>query len=385
VLATRHYVVWTALISGLAPSIASATQVVTQPFLGVRLFHETHSVAEAPYFRPLNIFVAEIDLSAPGIGFEVTPRSASYPGPQINGAPAETNRQTTRQFANAIGAQVAINADFYATEVPATTWANNVGLTASLGDHYSPWDPFANPPQSKQWYENYFHDALNITQSNVAQFLKMPDTLSTGFETTPSTSLYNSITGQFRILQNGNVMTNYTAGSADPRTAVGTSASNKLLLVTVDGRQSGFSQGLTEVELAGLMKNTYGATNAIVLDGGGSTTMVTNYYNDTQSAQVLNVPSDGSERSVGSNLAVFALPNGDYNQNGLLDAPDYVVWRKAVGGQLAFDAWRSRFGNVAGSDSSFSAGSVVPEPSSTMIVAMACGFLAFSLLLARHR
>lgn len=377
VLAIRHYGLWFLLIGGFGAPIANAAQVITEPFLGVRLFHETHTAAEAPYFRPLNIFVAEIDLSAPGIGFEVTPRSASYPGPTINGAPAETNRQTTRQFANATGAQLAINTNFYATEVPATTWANNVGLTTSLGDHYSPWDPFANPPQSKQWFDNYFHDALNITQSNVAQFIKMPDTLFTGFESTPSATLYNTITGQYRILQNSNVTSNYTAGSPDPRTAVGTTANNKLLLFTVDGRQSSFSQGLTEVEVATLMKNTYGATNAIVLDGGGSTTMVANYYNDALSAQVLNSYSDGSERLVGSNLAVFALPNGDYNQNGVVDAADYLVWRKSIGGQLAFDAWRSRFGNAAGNGSSFSAETVVPEPSILALGVFACISVTF--------
>jgi Phosphodiester glycosidase len=362
VLAIRHYGLWFALISGFVAPLASATQVITQPFLGVRLIHETET---SP--RLMNIYVAEIDLSAPGISFEMTPRSASYPGPQINGAPAETTRQTTRQFANAVGAQLAINTAFYATEVPATSWANNVGLTASLGDHYSSWDPFANPPQSKQWYDNYFHDAVNISQSNQAAFLKMPDIIGDGYLTTPSTTLYNTVTGLYRLLQNNHLGTSLPATSPDPLTAIGLTASNKLLLVTVDGRQPGFSEGITVIELANLMKTTYGATDAIQLDGGGSTTMVSNYYNDAQSAQVLNVPSDGSERSVGSNLAVFALPNGDYNQNGDVDAADYAIWRKSIGGQLAFNAWRSRYGT---SPSGLGGGTTVPEPST----------LAFSVL-----
>jgi hypothetical protein len=356
---------------GWLPSAATGIQVISYPFLGVRLFHETET---SP--RPLSIYVAEIDLTAPGISFQVTPRSGSYPGPVINGAPAETARQTTRSFVNAIGAQLGINADFYATEVPATSWANNVGLTASNGDKFSPWDPFANPPQSKQWIDNYFHDALNITQSNVAQFLKMPDTLGDGYQTTPGASLYNTITGQYRILQNGNVKTDYTAGPPDPRTAVGTTANNKLLLVTVDGRKPGFSEGMTEIELANLMKSTYGATNAIVLDGGGSTTMVANYFNDNLGGQVLNIPSDGSERLVGSNLAVFALPNGDYNQNGAMDAGDYTIWRKAIGGQPAYDVWRGQFGNAVGSGSGLLSESV-PEPASAAIAAFVCGFVIF--------
>ena len=92
---------------------------------------------------------------------------------------------------------------------------------------------------------------------------------------------------------------------------------------------------------------SYGAADAIDLDGGGSSTMVMDFYNDAFHAQVLNSPSDGSERSVGTNLAVFALPNGDFNQNGVLDAADYVVWRKSIGGQAAYDAWRIEIRRIA--------------------------------------
>jgi hypothetical protein len=366
---------WFALFSTLVATSASATQVITQPFLGVRLIHQTET---SP--RLMNIFVAEIDLSVPGISFEMTPRSGSYPGPVINGAPAETTRQTTRQFANSVGAQLAINTAFYATEVPATSWANNVGLTASLGDRYSPWDPFSNPPQSKQWYENYFHTAINISQSNQATFLSMPDSVGDGFQTLPASTLYNTVTGIYRLIQNNNVRIDLPSSSPDPLTAIGLTASNKLLLVTVDGRQPGFSEGITVIELANLMKNTYGAANAIQMDGGGSTTMVMNSYNDAAAAQVLNSYSDGSERLVGLNLAVFALPNGDYNQSGFVDAADYTLWRKSIGGQTAFDAWRQRFGDSPGSGSGFSADSTVPEPS-----ILALGLFAIVLTLVRAR
>lgn len=57
----------------------------------------------------------------------------------------------------------------------------------------------------------------------------------------------------------------------NPRTAIGYTEDNNLVLVAVDGRE-GSSVGLTLVELAKLMK-TLGCTNAINLDGGGSTVM----------------------------------------------------------------------------------------------------------------
>lgn len=84
-----------------------------------------------------------------------------------------------------------------------------------------------------------------------------------------------------------------------PRTALGITADNRLLLVTVNGRQPGISVGVTLHELAELMIDL-GAVDAMNLDGGGSTTMVIRN-------RVLNLPSDGVERSV-SNAIVVITP-----------------------------------------------------------------------------
>ncbi|GIV15457.1 MAG: hypothetical protein KatS3mg022_0892 [Armatimonadota bacterium] len=83
-----------------------------------------------------------------------------------------------------------------------------------------------------------------------------------------------------------------------PRTAVGVTADGKLLLVTVDGRQP-MSGGMTLHELAQLMK-LLGATDAINLDGGGSTTMA------IRGGLVLNSPSEGKERPVANAVVVYA-------------------------------------------------------------------------------
>jgi hypothetical protein len=103
------------------------------------------------------------------------------------------------------------------------------------------------------------------------------------------------------------------AGSAsfdntlNPRTAIGIAPGNKLILLTVDGRQPGVSEGLTTPELADLLHADYGVTDAINLDGGGSTTLAM----ADPSPRLVNVPVGvsnvpGSERPVGSSLAVFA-------------------------------------------------------------------------------
>jgi hypothetical protein len=58
-------------------------------------------------------------------------------------------------------------------------------------------------------------------------------------------------------------------------------------------------------------------------------------------------------------ISATGLP-GDYNQNGTVDAADYVVWRKNDGSQAGYDLWRTNFGRTAGSGASNSS-AVVPE------------------------
>lgn len=90
-----------------------------------------------------------------------------------------------------------------------------------------------------------------------------------------------------------------------PRTLVGLAAGGRrILLVTVDGRQPGYSMGMTLRETAALMR-ALGATEAINLDGGGSTAMA--LRNGLGGAVLANHPSDKEgERPVADALAVVA-------------------------------------------------------------------------------
>jgi hypothetical protein len=85
-----------------------------------------------------------------------------------------------------------------------------------------------------------------------------------------------------------------------PRTVLGWTASGDLLLVTIDGRQPGYSDGATLSEATDLMTEL-GAVDAINLDGGGSSTFALRC--DT-GACVANRPSDGRQRPVALALAV---------------------------------------------------------------------------------
>jgi len=86
----------------------------------------------------------------------------------------------------------------------------------------------------------------------------------------------------------------------NPRSAVGITGSNQLLMVTVDGRTSA-GIGMTLNNLASYMI-ALGCDRAMNLDGGGSTTLW------TDSNGVVNTPSDGFERSVVSALGVYSVP-----------------------------------------------------------------------------
>jgi hypothetical protein len=83
-----------------------------------------------------------------------------------------------------------------------------------------------------------------------------------------------------------------------PRTAIGQRADGRIVFLAVDGRQLGYSTGMTNFELAQQMVRL-GAVTASAFDAGGSTTMAFD-------GKLLNRPSDpGGERAVADGLFVF--------------------------------------------------------------------------------
>ena len=91
----------------------------------------------------------------------------------------------------------------------------------------------------------------------------------------------------------------------NPRTAIGQLADGRVVMLVVDGRQPGYSVGMTTFEMAQTMIRL-GAMRAMQLDSGGSSTLA---FDGT----VLNSPSDGRERPISTALmlqyyGVFAPP-----------------------------------------------------------------------------
>jgi hypothetical protein len=62
---------------------------------------------------------------------------------------------------------------------------------------------------------------------------------------------------------------------------------------------------------------------------------------------------------------------GDYNGNGVVDAADYVVWRKTDGTSTGYSTWRTHFGQTFGSGSDVSANTAVPEPTTLVLLIIA--------------
>jgi hypothetical protein len=95
---------------------------------------------------------------------------------------------------------------------------------------------------------------------------------------------------------------NFTDGR-HPRTVVGWTPAGDVLLVTVDGRQPAVSVGMSLFEAADFLIGL-GATEAMNLDGGGSTTFV-------HAGTVVNKVSDVQVRNGGKTLIRHSVEKGD--------------------------------------------------------------------------
>ena len=124
--------------------------------------------------------------------------------------------------------------------------------------------------------------------------------------TTGWPGVLDTIGGNPTLIEDGR-MTTYCEGSSfchrHPRTGVGVTPEGEILLVTVDGRQPRWSVGASIGEFGRLFR-FLGASWALNLDGGGSTTMWVR-------GQIRNRPSGGYERAVGSALVLLRGPDDD--------------------------------------------------------------------------
>jgi len=144
-------------------------------------------------------------------------------------------------------------------------------------------------------------------QKFVENYAAVGDTWKIYLAFQPGYEILEAVSGGPRLIRNGNISVENTAeGISDifattrhPRSAIGfNTEGTHVYFVTVDGRQPGYSVGMSLYELADFMIQ-FGIAEAVNLDGGGSTTLVVR-------DSVVNRPSDDSgERPIAN--AIFAV------------------------------------------------------------------------------
>lgn len=241
------------------------------------------------------IHTMRVDLTDPDIRLFSTPRIKNN---YVNQS-REVAGYTVSDFLRTNRLQVAINANtFEPSEYyqPAGTAMYILGLAVSQGEIVS---------QAER------NESASILFDNSNRGLIVP----TNWPATNMTGIFTAVSGLYPVLVGGtNIGYGYpTSGDVhgvNPRTAFGLSKDRRYLyLMTIDGRQPGYSEGAFDYE-TGEWLRLAGASDGINLDGGGSTTLT---VVDTTGKPVrLNKPSavadSGRERTVGSHFGVFAKP-----------------------------------------------------------------------------
>lgn len=130
------------------------------------------------------------------------------------------------------------------------------------------------------------------------------------------TNAYAGIEGNFVFLEEGEIQSfdNLGATQRHPRTAICMN-DRYIHFVVVDGRSAGYSVGMDITELAQFCRDSLATTWGVNQDGGGSSAMWVN-------GEIVNRPSDGSERAVANGLMMVIPQAMERSEN--LRVGDYV-------------------------------------------------------------
>jgi sulfatase modifying factor 1 len=237
------------------------------------------------------------------------------------------------------------------TETGAYTMASGVGVSRNSGATWF-------LPTENQWYKAAYYDGTSgmyydyPTKSNAP-----PD-------------------NQIPLNDSGN-SANYFAGAftqqeSYPLTTVGAYMASKSVYGTSD--QGGNVWEWTEA--FGINSTTMLTNTSLRIIRGGAFDSDASTLNASYG---LGMSSGIGNEDTGFRLATIATPAGllgDYNNNGVVDAGDYLLWRKnpaSYGGDPAgYNTWRTNFGQTSsGSGSGILLQTAVPEPGSLALLGLA--------------
>ena len=259
----RTVAVALALLTACVCARSDAQDRWTTPHEGVRYLSRSTGT-------PWEIRAVVIDLCAPGVSLRAT-RS-------------DERRRTTSSFGQLVGAEVAVNADFFSFETYGTS-----GLAVGGGELWP-----GSQDNGGSGYLAFGNDRVEFSPpAEVRQREPWMSEVVSG-------NRYIVAGGVALATDSGDFCT-----TRHPRTAAGLSKDDRtLILAVVDGRQPGRSVGMRCSEMGGLLREL-GAWNAVNLDGGGSSAMW------IRGVGTANRPSDGNERVVANHLAVQADGAGE--------------------------------------------------------------------------
>jgi len=237
--------------------------------------------------------VARIDLTDPDVQFFTTPQASGY----VEGS-RETLSLTLSNFVRNYGLQLAVDANFYNPSDPTAEGQSTTvdGLLISRGIIVS---------HQEQSVET---SVLMFTTNKQPIFVfdnQPPGTNTTG--------IYTAVCGHYPLIINGQSVANDATSpipNLNPRTAFGVDDdSHYLYLLTIDGRQGGYSDGAVDSQTVYWLQQL-GITNAINMDGGGSTGMdMMDCSGNGINLNRSNVGfGRGRERYIGAHFGVYARP-----------------------------------------------------------------------------
>lgn len=234
----------------------------------------------------------------------------------VGATSAPSSRRTAASWAGSVGAQAAVNGDFYKYE------GSTLIVYGQAVGNRMPWPISRTGERASaegQWfYRNYGWIAFgpNWVDFTHTERVKRAGGVSQGFSPSSVTGEVPEgtialVSGFPELVTEGRRVTcsSPTASSCfpdrgdmrdrHPRSAMGiTEDRQTFILLVVDGRSSS-SAGMYGTELASLM-HQLGAWQAFNIDGGGSSQMW------IQGRGTINSPSDGSPRAVANHWGIFA-------------------------------------------------------------------------------
>jgi Phosphodiester glycosidase len=258
-LALRFAIVALATTASPVQAKDDPAPAIAAPALLRPLPYKFERIAQA---GPVAGVVVTVDLTDPRVRVKVAladDRDPDGDGPAVGRLDAPSNVARKQDF------DLTLNASFFGAPIPKTFNGKQlryfVGNGAyPVGWHFSNGKLISKPGNDRMRATMIIHESGRISIKDDVKVL-------------PADTKF-AVSGNAQVVTDGKVTPPLVDIARNPRSAVGICADRKtLILIAIDGRQEGHSRGVTLGEL-GTILQTYGASNAINLDGGGSTSMV---------------------------------------------------------------------------------------------------------------